>query len=152
MPPDGETRLGNIAKLAPLLVFEELKRVFSKSTSGLAKRDINKLLQNLESEIQRVNPSITVGSYKSKFTEDILDPEPPYVEFFFLCFLLAEVDRVDGDVREFFQEQWEKWMKKNAAEVGEFTSDKWVKDQLERLIKSQNKRGKESTKRAGKEQ
>ena len=136
LPSNGEMRLNNIAKLAPLLVFEELKRVFDKSTSGLGKGDINGLLQNLESEIQKVNPSITLVSYKRKFAEETLDPEKPYVEFFSLCFLLAEVDRADGDVESFFQEQWEEWKKKNAPEVGEFISDKWVKEQLKRLTKT----------------
>jgi hypothetical protein len=74
------------------------------------------------------------------------------MEFFFLCFLLAEVDQADSEIRRLFQEQWEEWKEKNAPEAREFTSDEWVKEQLKRLTKSQNKRGKESTKRAGKEE
>jgi SpoVK/Ycf46/Vps4 family AAA+-type ATPase len=151
-PSNAEMRLNSIAKLAPLLVFEELKGVFDRSTSGLGKGDIKGLLQNLESEIHKVNPSINLESYKRKFAEMRLDPEPPFMEFFFLCFLLAEVDQADSEIRRLFQEQWEEWKEKNAPEAREFTSDEWVKEQLKRLTKSQNKRGKESTKRAGKEE
>jgi hypothetical protein len=135
-PSNAETRLNNIAKLAPLLVFEELKGVFDRSTSRLGKGDIKGLLRNLEREIRRVNPSITLESYKRKFGENKLDPEPPFMEFFFLCFLLAEVDQTDSETRRFFQERWKEWKERNAPDVSGLTSDGWVKEQLRRLAKS----------------
>jgi len=131
-PPNYETLLNNIAKRTPLLIFEEFKRVFDKATSGLGKGEIDVLLKNLAREIQQVNPSITIRSYDSKF-ENRMDHEKPYREFFFLCFLLAEVDQADKEVKELFQKQWDEWKRKNATAIDELTSDKWVKEQLQRL-------------------
>ena len=133
LPSNYETLLNNTAKRTPLLIFEELKLVFDKSTSRLGKGDISVLLGNLESEIQQVTPSITISSYEGKFAEERMDPEKPYEEFFFLCFLLAEVNQANDEVKEFFQKQWHEWKKKNAPEVDELTSDEWVEEQLQRL-------------------
>jgi hypothetical protein len=122
-----------IAKLNPLLIFEEWKRVFDKATSELGKGDINSLLKNLETEIQKVSPSISVRYYDSKFADKRTDYEKPYREFFFLCFLLAEAGRVNDELSGSFKTQWNEWKKKNAPEVDELTSDEWVKRQLKGL-------------------
>ena len=126
-----EKRLNKIAKQNPLLIFEELKRVFDRSMSGLGNGDVNELLSNLESEIQEVKPSITIESYDNRFDSD-LDPEKPYSEYFSLCFLSAEVRRFKG-VRKRFKERWTKWAKENAREASRLTSDEWVREQLQKL-------------------
>lgn len=149
MLPEDEERLDEIAKHAPLLIFEELKRVFDRSMSGLGNGDINALLSKLESEIQQVKPSITIESYDNRFV-GTLDPDKPYREYFFLCFLLAEVDQANEKVKASFQERWTKWGEENAREVSELTSDEWVQEQLQKLLitvdKSQSQRGDEGRK------
>ena len=132
MLPKDQDRLDEIAKHAPLLIFEELKRVFERSISGLGNGDINALLSNLESEIQQVKPSVTIESYDNRFVST-LDPDKPYREYFFLCFLLAEVDQANEKVKASFQQRWTKWAEENAREVSELTSDEWIQKQLQKL-------------------
>lgn len=130
-PSDYEKRLKKVAEQNPLLIFEELKGVFDRSMSGVGWGDVTAVLGNLEREILQIKPSITIGSYDNRFSSE-LDPEKPYSEYFFLCFLSAEVGQVKG-VRKRFKERWTKWAKENAREVSGLTSDEWVREQLQKL-------------------
>ncbi len=130
--PKYEKWLGKIAKRAPLLVFEELKRVFERSMSGVGKGDIEVLLSNLDSEIQQVKPSISIGSYDRRLADKYYS-EKPYREYFFLCFLLAEVNQANKKVKASFRKWWIKWTKENARELRGLTSDSWVQEQLRKL-------------------
>ncbi|MBU2652606.1 MAG: ATP-binding protein, partial [Bacteroidetes bacterium] len=131
LPSGDKKRLEKIAEQNPLLIFEELKDIFDRSMSGVGFGDVTAVISNLEREIGQVKPSISIGSYDNRFSSE-LDPEKPYREYFFLCFLSAEVGQVKG-IRKRFKERWTKWAKENARELGELTSDEWVREQLHKL-------------------
>lgn len=132
-PYEYEKQLNGIARQNPLLVFEEIKHAYDKSMSRLGDEDdISTLLSHLEEEIARVRPSIAVESYENRFASS-MDPDKPYDEYFCLCFLLAEVHRVDKNVKKNFKARWAEWSKKNGAEASELKSDPWVRERLQEL-------------------